>query len=219
MSRIARRFALHSARTWYSVLPMRRWILCACVIAVVLAAAGLALRHDRRASGAAPTPASQQPPDVTLRQIHMVETRDGVKLWELLADRAEVHEQEGYTLLTQERHPVEVILFSNQGRLSCTATRATIDMKTRDVRLEGAVHATSDQGTELTTELLRWRAASKRVQTDRPVTISRGGLVSRGRGLEAETDLERVRIFQNITSQLAAPTGGAPIKRSGPALR
>ncbi|MBP1778554.1 MAG: Lipopolysaccharide-assembly, LptC-related, partial [candidate division NC10 bacterium] len=70
--------------------------------------------------------------------------------------------------------------------------------------------ARSEQGMELKTEQLRWNAASRRLQTDEAVTITRGGLVSRGRGLEAETDLERVRIFENITSQLrpvAAPAG------------
>ena len=67
---------------------------------------------------------------------------------------------------------------------------------------------------ELKTEQLRWIAASRRLQTDQPVTITRGTLVSRGRGMEAETDLERVRIFQNITSQLG-PTL-APGRRSPP---
>jgi LPS export ABC transporter protein LptC len=105
---------------------------------------------------------------------------------------------------------VEVRLHSGQGRLTCTANLATVDLKTKDVRLEGGVVARSDQGTELRTEDLQWKAASRRLQTDRPVTVTRGSLVSRGRGLEAETDLEQVRIFQNITSQLQSPAGDPP---------
>jgi len=184
---------------------MRRIICWSLVIVVVVFLAGLALRQERGASGASPSPPAQAAPEVTLRQIHMIETREGAKLWELWADRAEVHERDGTTVLFREHRPVEVTLYSSQGQLTCTSNRVMVDLKTKDVRLEGGVIARSDQGTELRTEELRWLAASRRVQTDRPVTVSRGGLVSRGRGLEAETDLEQVRIFQNITSQLRSP--------------
>ncbi len=191
------------------------WVL---LVAGPVLVGGLALRQERGASGASPSQPAQTAPEVTLRQIHMIETREGAKLWELRADRAEVHEREGYTVLSRERRPVEVTLYSSQGQLTCTASRATVDLKSKDVRLEGGVVARSDQGTELRTEDLRWLAASRRVQTDRPVTVSRRGLVSRGRGLEADTDLEQVRIFQNITSQLRSPasvpaTGTGPVPR------
>jgi LPS export ABC transporter protein LptC len=138
----------------------------------------------------------------------MVETRGGTKLWEVRADRAEVHEREGYTVLSRITRPVEVTLYSSQGQVTCTANRATVDLASKDVRLEGGVVARSEQGTELKTETLRWIAASRRLQTDQAVTVSRGGLQTRGRGLEAETGLERVRILQNITSQLRSPSGG-----------
>lgn len=181
---------------------MTRWLL---LIVALLLVAGLALRRERGALGAAPAPPAPPAPEVMLRKIHMVETREGVRLWELWADRAEVHEREGYTILFRERRPVQITLYSSQGQLTCTANRATVDLRTKNVRLEGGIVARSDQGTELRTDELRWLAASRRLQTDRPVTVSRGGLVSRGRGLEAETDLEQVRIFQNITSQLGSP--------------
>jgi LPS export ABC transporter protein LptC len=184
---------------------MRGMICWGLVIVCVLILAGLALRPERGASGASSSPPPSKGPEATLSQIHMIETREGARLWELWADRAEVHEHDGYTNLFRENHPVRVMLYSNQGQLTCTADRAWVDMKTKDVRLEGGVIARSDQGTELRTEELRWLAASRRVQTDRPVAVTRGGLVSRGRGMEGEADLEQVRIFRNITSQLRSP--------------
>lgn len=139
----------------------------------------------------------------------MIETRDGSKLWEVRADQVEVNEGEGLTVLTRVTRPIEIAFFSSQGRATCVANRATLDLKTKDVRLEGAVVARSDQGMELKTEALQWMAASRRLQTDQSVTITRGTLVSRGRGMEAETDLERVRIFQNITSHFGqVPAAG-----------
>lgn len=153
-------------------------------------------------------------PGVSLQRVYMIETRDGAKLWEIRADQVEVNEDEGLTVLTRVSRPIEIEFYSSQGQATCTANRATLDLKTKDVRLDGSVIARSEQGMELRTEQLRWIAASRRLQTDHAVTITRGALLSRGRGMEAETDLERVRIFQNITSQLGpAP---APVGRSRP---
>ena len=146
-------------------------------------------------------------PGLSLQQVHMLETRDGAKLWEIRADQVEVDEREGLTVLTRGTQPIRIAFFSNQGQATCVANRATLDLKTKDVNLEGGVVARSEQGMELKTERLRWIAASRRLQTDQPVTITRGTLVSRGQGMEAETDLERVRIFQNITSEVGPLPG------------
>jgi LPS export ABC transporter protein LptC len=149
----------------------------------------------------------------------MMETRGGSRLWELWADRAEVHERGGFAVLTRVQRPVEVMLYSSRGILRCAADRATLDLATKDVRLEGGIVARSEDGAELRTEVLRWVTATRRIHTDQPVSISRGAWQTRGRGLEAETDLEQVRIFQNITSHLgspAAPPTPAATPRSGP---
>jgi LPS export ABC transporter protein LptC len=140
----------------------------------------------------------------------MIETREGSKLWEIRADQVEVNERQGFTVLTRVNSPIQIAFYSNQGQATCIADRATLDLTTKDVRLEGGVVARSEQGVELKTEQLRWIAASRRLQTDQAVTITRGNLISRGRGMEAETDLERVRLFQNITSQVgpASPPAG-----------
>jgi LPS export ABC transporter protein LptC len=160
-------------------------------------------------TGTGPSPAGSSPPDLVLRKIHLVETRGESVLWEVWADQVEMREAEGTGLLSRVTNPVIVILYSSQGQLRCTADRATVDLKTKDVRLDGTVVARSDQGTQLETDSVRWIAASRRLVSDRPVTISRGNLVTQGRGMDAETSLERVRIFQNITSSLQ-PGGAAP---------
>ncbi len=164
----------------------------------------LLLRPPLATTRAAPAAPPTNVPDVTVQDFHLIETRSGTTLWEVRADRAEVHEQEGYAVLIRVAHPIQVTLFSSQGRLLCTANRAVVDLHSKDVRLEGAVTARSDQGAELKTEALRWIAATRQLRTDQPVTVSRGNLVTRGRGLEAETALERVQILQSISSQVWA---------------
>ncbi|HSB71377.1 MAG TPA: LPS export ABC transporter periplasmic protein LptC [Candidatus Methylomirabilis sp.] len=194
----------------------RLWWMIPIMGLLALALALLRLGSSPAASGAAaPAPGTGEAPDMTLREIHMVETRSGSTLWEVRADRAEVHEREGFTVLSRIVRPVEVTLYSNQGQLTCTANQATLDLRTKDVRLEGGVVGRSDQGSELRTEALKWIAASRRLQTDQAVTVSRGGLLSRGRGLDAETGLERVRIFQNITSQIKPADGQVAPRPAG----
>lgn len=185
----------------------RRFAVLLVVILFVLKAAPMARSAGiNRAAAASPS--------ISLKQVHMIETRDGSKLWEIRADQVEVDEREGLTVLTRVTRPIQIAFYSSQGQATCVTDRATLDLTTKDVRLEGDVVVRSEQGMELKTEQLRWIAASRRLQTDQAVTITRGGLVTRGRGMEAETDLERVRLLQNITSQLRpAP---APLGRSRP---
>lgn len=184
-----------------------RFAAISVVALVVLTVASIARSAEPDRAGAAS-------PNISLQQVHMIETRDGSKLWEIRADQVEVNERAGFTVLTRIIRPIQIAFYSSQGQATCVADRATLDLTTKDVRLEGGVVARSEQGMELKTEQLRWIAASRRLQTDQAVTITRGSLVSRGRGMEAETDLERVRILQNITSQLRpAP---APVGRSRP---
>jgi LPS export ABC transporter protein LptC len=196
-----------------------RWVVwVAAVLALVVSPSGV----PPVTSGAAPSPPPGTTPDLTLRQIHMIETRGGAKLWELRADRAEVREGEGYAVLSRVARPVEIALYASQGQLTSTAGRVTVNLKSKDLWLEGGVVARSDHGTELRSETLRWIAASRRLQTDQPVTVVRGNLLSKGRGLEAETDLERIRIFRNVTSQLRsgswepAPTTQPASRKAAP---
>jgi LPS export ABC transporter protein LptC len=163
------------------------------------------------ASAGAGTPG----PEVRLQNVHMLETRDGATLWEVRADQVEVNEQEGVTVLTRAVRPISIVFFSSRGRVTCQANRATLDLRTKDVVMGGAIVARSDQGVELQAESLKWIAASRRLRSDDSVTITRGGLVSRGKGLEAETDLERVRILQNTTSQIA-PVAASQARQGRP---
>jgi LPS export ABC transporter protein LptC len=186
----------------WALKPNSRLIGLFAVLVSVLIGSG-----PPRTAVAADSPRSGPPtPEIALQQVHMVETRDGSTLWEVRADRVEVSERGGVTVLSRVTRLIEITFYSSRGRVTCVANRAVLDLKTKDVELSGAVVAQSDQGMELKTESLKWIAASRRLQSNQAVTITRGALVSQGKGMEAETDLERVRLFQNITSQL----GSAP---------
>ena len=168
-----------------------------------------------------PPAASARGPELIIQGVHMVETKDGAKLWEVRADQAEVFEKDGVSRLRQLGTPVEVVLHSPQGTLTALAGEAVIDLKTKDVTLRGDVRGRSDKGTDLRTASLHWVAVTRLLHTKDEVVLTRGGLVSVGKGMEAETNLERVRILGGISSQMsqmaAAPEAPASPAPSGKA--
>ncbi|HEY7676811.1 MAG TPA: LPS export ABC transporter periplasmic protein LptC [Candidatus Methylomirabilis sp.] len=166
-----------------------------------------------------PVPISAKGPELEIQGVHMVETKDGSKLWEVRADRAEVFERDGVTHLRQVGVPVEVVLYSNEGTLTAVAAEATIHLKSKDVTLRGDVRGRSDRGTDLRTASLHWVAATRLLYTKDDVILTRGGLVNVGQGMEAETNLEKVRILGGISSQLSSAPGSAPSEPAPPAGR
>ena len=163
------------------------------------------------ATGAPPPSSVRQrgsAPDTKISGFHLVETKDGTKLWEIWGDLAEVFEKEGIARVTKISNQVTVTLYSDHGKLTSRSDEATLNMQTKDVRLEGNVSATSELGSSLQTESLAWSAEDRRLFTRSPVTLTKGGLVSRGVGMEAETSLERVRLLSRVQSRIISDNAG-----------
>ena len=163
------------------------------------------------------TPPSQERgrgalPDAKITGFHLVETKSGAKLWEIWGDLVEVFEKEGLARVMKISKQVTVTLYSDQGKLTSRSDKATLNMRTKDVRLEGNVTATSEQGSSLQTQLLDWSAEDRRLSTPSPVTLVKGGLVSRGVGMEAETNLERARLLSRVQSQVSRGSAGLASK-------
>jgi LPS export ABC transporter protein LptC len=157
-----------------------------------------------------PSPVRQRgsAPDTKISGFHLVETKGGTKLWEIWGDLAEVFEKEGIARVTKISNQVTVMLYSDHGKLTSRSDEATLNMQTKDVRLEGNVSATSELGSSLQTESLAWSAEDRRLFTRSPVTLTKGGLVSRGVGMEAETNLERVRLLSRVQSRIISDNAG-----------
>ncbi|MBZ0170267.1 Lipopolysaccharide-assembly, LptC-related [Candidatus Methylomirabilis lanthanidiphila] len=172
-------------------------------------------------AGEAPTAFGENRPastaDVRITKFHLVETKDGKTLWEVWGDRGEVFDKEGIAKVMKVSNPVTVMLYSEQGKLTARSDRATVNMRTKDIRLERNVTATSEQGNSLQTQSLDWSAKDRRVSTRLPVTLVKGGFTSSGVGMEAETDLERVRFLSRVRSHVMSEGGGPEHKgRPGP---
>lgn len=188
-------------------MRMIRHILLVCVVSV----STITTLPLAPATGAPPpSPVRQRgsAPDAKISGFHLVETKDGTKVWEIWGDLAEVFEKEGIARVTKISNQVTVTLYSDQGKLTSRSDKATLNMQTKDVRLEGNVSATSELGSSLQTESLAWSAEDRRLFTRSPVTLTKGGLVSRGVGMEAETSLERARLLSRVQSRIISDNTG-----------
>ncbi|MFQ5839562.1 MAG: LPS export ABC transporter periplasmic protein LptC [Candidatus Methylomirabilales bacterium] len=173
----------------------RRWASTAIV--------ALLLGSGVQEAEAAPPAAS--PPGVAIRQIRMVETRSGDRLWEVEAERAEVFEDRGVTVLHRGADQVRIVIFGRDDQLIALADRVTVDMKTKDLMMEGDVGAQSTQGVQLFSSTLRWDAEESKLRTEDPVLILREGMRIQGRGMVADTVLDRITIRTRISSHIRMP--------------
>ena len=195
----------------------QKWLM-AIIVAGVSSVLLLGVAAGKPPVSQPPPPTSR--PEAKLTNFHLVESKGGAKLWEIWGDVAEVFEKQGVARVTKVSRQVTVVLHSGEEKLTSRSNKATINMRTKDVHLEGNVSATSEQGSILRTESLHWSAEDRRLYTPLAVTLEKGGLVSRGMGMEAETTLERVRFLGRVRSRVIPDnkrdmTQDTPVARKG----
>jgi LPS export ABC transporter protein LptC len=141
-------------------------------------------------------------PNAAIERFRITETRKGERLWDVEADRADVSEERGIAVLTRVVHPVQITIYSSKEQLVTFAEKAVVDLKTKSLQLTGRVRCESSEGTRLFSESLNWSAGTRKVTTDAPVVIEKAGFQVRGKGMEADTVLERMIIREQIVSRV-----------------
>ena len=144
-----------------------------------------------------PTLAGKKPsPEQAIENFTLTHTSQGEKEWELEADRAEIYEREGKTIVQKLK-----IKFYDQGKITSilTAREGELHSPSGDMKVSGDVVVTSEEeGTTLKTESLRWDAKREKIVTDQWVRQERADTIITGQGLESDPDLEKVVIKKNI---------------------
>jgi LPS export ABC transporter protein LptC len=178
------------------------------VVVVTVALAGMNLLAPRIAgategqSRPAAPPSSAAEPDTAIERVRMTETQRGKRLWEVEADRAEVFEDQGKAVLIQVVRPVRIVIYNDEETLTSFAKKVVVNLRTKDLQLIGQVRSESSQGTKIFTELVSWSARRRQISTDAPVVIEKEGYQIRGKGMVADTVLERVTIRERIASTI-----------------
>jgi LPS export ABC transporter protein LptC len=152
-------------------------ILCM-VVVFVFAVAGTLIAKSRVPPAEAPgTVASSA--DLRIKEPQIEEVTNGVR-WRLKADQALMFDGEGRTAL----RAIVVDVFEPDRSWNIVGEEGDLFQATKNLEIRKNVVVTSSDGIRLETSVLRWQGAEKRLWTDAPVRVSRGGAVAHGSALE-----------------------------------
>jgi LPS export ABC transporter protein LptC len=177
---------------------IRRFLAIVAVAASLSVIATIAYRMQQ---GAAPKLGVRKLPvqvDVSLQRVHYTETKQGVKRWDLSADRAAYNKQTDTTSLAGVR--LVVAGGASTGELQVTADRADYHNGTRDVTLAGNVHGQSSKGIEFFAPTVNYVAARSQFETSERVRFVDAGLELEGEGMEFQTQTRRFKLMKDVSA-------------------
>jgi len=145
-------------------------------------------------------PSTDSAPQATIERIRLSETHMGERLWEVEADKGEIFEDRGIAVLSRVVQPVRIVIHNGKESLTTFAEKAVVDLVTKDLRLSGGVRSESSRGTQFFAEQVTWSAGKRQIITDVPMVIKEAGLEIQGKGMVADTILERMTIREPVTT-------------------
>jgi len=144
----------------------------------VLLVAGTLIAKSRTASLESAGPATSSA-DLRIKEAQIEEESGGVR-WRLKAEQALIFDAEGRTALRK----ISVDVFERDRSWTIVGEEGDLFQATRNLEIRNNVVLTSSDGVRLETSVLRWQDAEKRLWTDAPVRLSRGGAVADGTALD-----------------------------------
>jgi LPS export ABC transporter protein LptC len=148
---------------------------------------------------ALPEPVFKQLPqniDVALHNARFTEMRDGVTVWELVADRAEYDKTGEVAYLSDVR-----MVFAktrSSGTITVTASKGDYAGANKNVRLRGKVHVVTESGMTFDSESLDYFAGVSLFQSAERVDFHHERLSLSAIGMELDVKTETSRFFKSI---------------------
>jgi LPS export ABC transporter protein LptC len=136
--------------------------------------------------------------DVSLQKFHYTETKQGIKRWELSADRADYNKKVDISYLTG----VKLLVHGSGGGgdLQITAQRAEYHNETRDIALIGNVQAKSTKGYGFSAPRVDYVAARSLLKSSERVKVSDVGSELEGTGMEYYTQTRKFRLLKDVSA-------------------
>lgn len=193
-------------------------VFLALLIQVVLVAPNQIRDAESRAA-LLPAPALPSGNDIdqSMNGMHMIETHEGQKEWELWSDKAT-------SLKTKEileLEAVKAILFSDDGvTFTVTGKTGTVQTKSKNLRVEGDVVTRSSNGYVFRTHSLDYDSATRTLKTMSPVEMvgprdpQGHSLGLSGAGMEAHLQASTMEVLRDVRSQKMLDDGKKALIRS-----
>ncbi len=127
-------------------------------------------------------------------------SEDGKNKWQVEGESADIFSD------VVNMRTIEVKSDSAETSVTLTADEGTFFKDSKDVELRKNVIASTDEGTTLKTERLKWLAVAEKIVTDDYVYIEREDMNVSGTGAKAIPDMERVYLNQDIKMTITPST-------------
>jgi len=138
-------------------------------------------------------------PDAVIEKFHLISTVRGEKHWELFSDRARLYQNQKNALA----ETIDAQYFKKGKMVSTlTADQAVINTETNATQAQGHVELVVENGSKLLTEKLDWDPDTDQIKTAEPVRIYKGGDEITAVGMVADTELNNVRFFKDVHTQV-----------------
>ena len=141
------------------------------------------------------TPAAQTEkqtaPNLTFAGTSIVEEKNGKRVWEL---GAETIEADARGKLVYLRNLKGTFYQDKGGKLELLAKQAVLDTKTGEISLQGEIKATASDGSTFTAPEVKYNNDTKTLIGSGGVTLTRGDTVITGDKLNADTNMEKVKV-------------------------
>lgn len=163
------------------------------------------------------TPAASSEIDQSMGGMHMIETQEGQKEWELWSDKATGMKGKEVFELTK----VKTIFFSESGvTFTVTGNRGHVQAKSKDMRIEGDVVTRSSNGYVFRTESMEYLSTSRQLTAGNAVEMigprdAQGhSLRLTGMGMRATLTNSTMEILNDVKAQKGIEGGRKALIRS-----
>lgn len=174
-------------------------------------------------SGDASAPKNEKPNDLSagqdidqsMRGIHMIETQDGNKEWELWSKQATSLKAKELLRLDEPKS----IFYADSGTtFTVTGTRGMVRVKTKDMNVEGDVIMRSSNGYTFRTDSLEYNSNERMLATEAPVVVTgprekgKSGLRLTGFGMRSSVTAGTMEVLNQVVAERELDRGRARIR-------
>jgi LPS export ABC transporter protein LptC len=138
--------------------------------------------------------AADQTADLTIEDIHYVETKGEKKAWELRAKTGQHFREADYTTLED----LTVIFYAEGGRIITLKGNEGSVRGREEIEVSGDVVITSSDGYRVIADSLHYSDEAQQIITDGPVTLEGKGVRVKGVGAVVDLQSKRVSILRKV---------------------
>jgi LPS export ABC transporter protein LptC len=132
--------------------------------------------------------------DLSLEEIHYVETKGDKKEWELRAKSGQHFRQDDYTTLQD----LTVTFYAEEGRILTLRGNEGSMKGRKEIEVRGDVVITSSDGYRVTTDSLRYEEEKQQIFTEDPIRMEGKGVQVQGVGVVVNLKTQKLFILRKV---------------------